>query len=358
MGNRLHLVFVLTLATASVSTPSLADPSNADRTLAAALFREAKTLMDKGDFGSACAKLEESQRLDPGGGTLLNLALCHEKQGRAATAWAEFIEALGIARHDNRQSRIDLAEEHIAALEPTLSKLTIVVPPESDEPSLEVTRDGATVGRAAWGMPFPVDPGEHLVRATAPNKVPFSSTIGVASTPPAVTTVRIPSLAPVPPSARPVMALQATPVAAPPSSEHSTEPRAALPVSAPVTEGYRSSAQRVWGWSAIGLGAAGVATGTALTVLALDKKSQSESRCPRDPCDAEAVSLSHDAVRFADFATVGFGVGLAALATGVLLLVTDGSGRKLAAAQRTWEVYPQARTGARGEAGIGLRGLF
>ena len=62
---------------------------SADRTLAAALFREGKALMDKNDFTPACAKLEESERLDPGGGTLLNLALCHEKQGR----WNEATEA-------------------------------------------------------------------------------------------------------------------------------------------------------------------------------------------------------------------------------------------------------------------------
>src|SRR5581483_7996988 len=123
---------------------------------------------------------------------------CHEKQGKAATAWAEFIEALGIARHDNRQSRADLAEEHIAKLEPTLSKLTIVVPPESDEPSLEITRDGAAVGRAAWGMPFPVDPGEHRFQATAPNKAPFTSTVNVPSSAPAVLTIRIPPLSPAP----------------------------------------------------------------------------------------------------------------------------------------------------------------
>src|SRR6185369_12893151 len=129
----LMLTVTVSLGTAATSAPVYADPSNADRTLAAALFREGKALMDKGDYPAACGKLEESQRLDPGGGTILNLALCHEKQGKPATAWAEFIEALGIARRDHRQARVDLAEEHIAKLEPTLSKMTIVVPPESDE---------------------------------------------------------------------------------------------------------------------------------------------------------------------------------------------------------------------------------
>src|SRR5262245_39437134 len=134
MGQRTRLVVMhkasfalpLALAAATSTAPVRAEPTDADKTLAAALFREGKALMDKaevdkGDYAPACGKLEESQRLDPGGGTILNLALCHEKQGRPATAWAEFIEALGIARRDHRQARIDLAEEHIAKLEPTLS---------------------------------------------------------------------------------------------------------------------------------------------------------------------------------------------------------------------------------------------
>jgi hypothetical protein len=352
---------VLTVAGAAVSGSLHAEPSAADRTLAAALFREGKTLMDKGDL-AACTKLEESQRLDPGGGTILNLALCHEKQGRSATAWAEFIEARGIARHDNRQSRIDLAEEHIAKLEQSLSRLVIVVPAEADEPHLEITRDGAAVGRAAWGMPFPVDPGEHRVQAVAPNKTPFSSTVGVSGESPTTVTVRIPSLVAEAAVGSATGSASPLPIAAtsssPAAESHARTPAApAAPTPAP--EPDRSPAQRVWAWGAIGLGGAGLVTGTALTVLALNKKSESHDRCPHDPCDAEAVSLGHDAARFADFATVGFGVGFAALATGVILLIADGSGgNNRTAAKRTWEVYPQAATGTRGEAGIGLKGLF
>jgi hypothetical protein len=367
MGKKPQLVLMLTVAGASFAMSSHADPSAADRTLAAALFREAKSLIGKGDYVAACTKLEESERLDPGGGTLLNLALCHEKQGKLATAWGEFIEALGIARRDDRQARIDLAEEHIAKLEPLLSKMTIVVPPESDEPSLEITRDGAVVGRAAWGMPFPVDPGGHQVQAVAANKVPFRSSVNVDSSSPASTlTVRIPSLQRDADVGAPGAA--AAGVGLPSAGERpapllgptavGVAAGAGRPVSAPPGEPGPgpSSAQRTWGWGAIGLGGAGVIAGTALTVVALGKKSDSHDRCPRDPCDAEAVSLSQDAGRFADFATVGFGVGFAALAAGVILLVTDGpSTSRAGAANRTWVVYPQAGPG---EAAMAVRSQF
>jgi hypothetical protein len=320
--------------------------------------------MDKGDYPAACGKLEESQRLDPGGGTILNLALCHEKQGRPATAWAEFIEALGIARRDHRQARVDLAEEHIAKLEPTLSKMTIVVPPESDEPTLEVTRDGAAVGRAAWGMPFPVDPGEHRVQAEASGKTPFRSTITVGPGPaPALLTVRIPKLdsAPaegVPEAAMPgggqVAAAAAVSPAAGPKPESAGAPGERTADKAPPAH---SSAQTTWGWATIGLGGAGIIAGGVLTGLAVSKQSQSEDRCPHDPCDAVAVGLSEDAGHFADFATASFAVGFTALAAGVILLLTDAPAPATAgkAPGRTWAVSPDARPGL---AVVAVRGQF
>src|SRR6185436_12399932 len=84
------------LTTLFFSASALAEPTAADKSLATQLFKEGRALVDQGKVAEGCRKLEESQRLDPGGGTLLNVALCHEKEGRTATAWAEFTEALGI----------------------------------------------------------------------------------------------------------------------------------------------------------------------------------------------------------------------------------------------------------------------
>ena len=45
--------------------------------MAESLFREGKRLSSEKKFSEACPKFEESYRLDPGLGTLLNLATCH-----------------------------------------------------------------------------------------------------------------------------------------------------------------------------------------------------------------------------------------------------------------------------------------
>jgi hypothetical protein len=61
--------------------------------------------LTEGRVSDACPKFEESHRLDPSGGTILNLALCHEKEGKLARSWSEFNEASAFARRDYRADR-------------------------------------------------------------------------------------------------------------------------------------------------------------------------------------------------------------------------------------------------------------
>jgi tetratricopeptide (TPR) repeat protein len=120
-----------------------------DIAAAEALFREGRELMDKGDYTAACAKLAQSQRLDASSGTLLNLAMCHEKQGKNATAWAEFLAAARLAASQNKADRADEAKQRAAELEPKLTYLTIVVAQPVD--GLEIRRDDVKLDASAEG---------------------------------------------------------------------------------------------------------------------------------------------------------------------------------------------------------------
>lgn len=149
--------------------------------VAEALYRQARDLMAAGKYDEACPKFAESQRLDPATGTLLNLAACHEKQGKLATAWLEYSDAQMAARRDAREDRVEYARARAQELEPRLSRLTLALAPGADDPALDIELDGASVGRAAVGAATPVDPGRHTVRVSAPRKKPWSGSVEIAA---------------------------------------------------------------------------------------------------------------------------------------------------------------------------------
>jgi len=162
----------------SITQVALADDAQ-EQVLAQALFDEGRRLMDAKRFDEACPKLAESQRLDPGGGTLLNLAICYEEQGKLASAKNNFEEALALAMRDGRKDRQKIARERIAAIGSAVPHLTVVVPPASELDSLEVKLDGLVLRRAAWSVATPVDPGAHVIEAAAIGRAPWSSTVRV-----------------------------------------------------------------------------------------------------------------------------------------------------------------------------------
>src|SRR3954470_6972294 len=143
---------------------------------AEALFREGKRLLEAGDPLAACPKLVESLRLDRATGTLLALARCHELEGRLASARAEYLEVMARSRRERRADREQAARQGGQALDGRISTLTIVVPAAlANVPGLRIERDGVALDAAAWAAPVPVDPGLHVVRATAPARSPWST---------------------------------------------------------------------------------------------------------------------------------------------------------------------------------------
>jgi hypothetical protein len=171
----LPLAFGLVLGASAARGQDARDPK-----LAQSLFDRARALMDQNRYAEACPLLEESQRLDPGGGTLLNLAVCLEGAGKLATAHTTFHEALSQAIRDGRDDRKKIAEERVKALAPKLSTLTIEVPGETRVPELAVWLDGKKLAPIAWGVPTAVDGGEHRIETTAPDAKPWFTVVDVS----------------------------------------------------------------------------------------------------------------------------------------------------------------------------------
>ena len=309
-GRRVLVTLSVLLGALAVAAPAAAEPTAQERALAGALFEEGRVLMGKGSYAEACDKLAESQRLDPGGGTLLNLALCHERQGRIATAWVEFREARALARRDKRADREGAAATEMSKIEPALSMLAIEVPAEARAAGFVVKLDGAAIAEAAWGTKIPVDPGQRVVTAEAPERRTFTTTveIGASASAPVVT---------IPP-----LALEGGP-----KPPHSTPPSSVSSPDAPPASGASSpppgSGLRTAGFVVGGLGLAGLAVGAGFGVAAVMKQSRSNAICPGTTCSREfedAIPLNHEARTFARVADVAIGVGAAGVVAGVVLL--------------------------------------
>jgi hypothetical protein len=128
------------------------------------LFREGRALMKKGDFAAACPKLAESYRFDPAVGTLMNLAECEERLGRTASAWQRWGAAAEQLPSSDRRRATALT--HARALEGSLPRLIVTVADKAPQ-DLVITRDGITLGPASLGVALPVDPGRHVIVASA-----------------------------------------------------------------------------------------------------------------------------------------------------------------------------------------------
>jgi hypothetical protein len=316
---RVVLIGALLLGAGSANA---ADVTEADRARASELFREGRARLAAKRYAEACPMLEESQRLDPGGGTLLNVALCHELQGRAATAWSEFNEALAVARSDRRPDREAEAERHLHALEPRLARLVFEVPPEARVPDLVVRRDGAEVVAGTWDAGVPVDPGDHVVEAKAPGRVAWRTTVTVGGEGTSLT-VRIPVLQPLSPAPEPP-----SPVVPPPAPAQPTLAPAPLHHEALAqTEPPASRGARGWQRPvAIGVGAAGVlglGIGAVFGLQAASQWSTAQPYCTNGVCStSQAYSAWQDSRRDASIATALWVAGAVGVAGGIALWLT------------------------------------
>jgi hypothetical protein len=209
----------------------------------------------------------------------------------------------------------------------------------------KIERDGQDVGKAAWGMAVPVDPGKHVLRVSAPGKNTWSDEVDIPATS-RTFSVTVPAL---------------TDAAAPaPVAEIETAASNPPPVEADV-EAPRdsgSSGQRVAALVVGGVGLAAVATGT---IFALQSRSDNDAAldlcrqinasgmegCVDDAEQTRHQELVNDAERGRLIGFIGLGVGGAALVTAVVLYVTaDGSSSR----ETAFEVAPLWTADARGAA--------
>jgi hypothetical protein len=326
---------------AAVAACALAprDARGDDAATAQALFDEATALKAKEDWAGACPKFESSYRLDPALGTLLNLANCFEKLDKIASAWARWEEAYQWATK-NGDDRAEYAKKNRDALAPRLPKLKINVTGRAA--ALSIERDTSKVSDAMYGVPLPVDPGEHTVFVKRDDEVLRTEKIKIAEAQ----------------SAELSFDLAAIEKAAPP-------PKAKRDV---VVVGASPALRKV-GWGVGAAGVAGLLVAGTLEGIAISRKGRADEECVDKICTATGKQIADEGVAFAE---AGQWVGIASLvvvAVGVtLLIVTPSVAPEAPAAPRkdakprrdVWaapwiapEVGAPGGIGARGGIGVG-----
>jgi hypothetical protein len=258
-----------------------ADARAGDTAAAEELFRQARDLMAAEQWDRACMKLEESYALDAGAGTLFNLAVCYEHQGRIATAWATYRDVAAATKAAAQPERERVARDRAAVLEPRLSYLTVTAPPIAE---LVVRRDESAVGPSQLGVAIPVDPGTHVIVASAPHRMPYRTSVEVTREGERYE-VSVPDLAvevdiePPPPSAR----------------------SRALPIA----------------FGALGAVALGVGTYSGIRSIGLHQDSL--PHCTGNACDQTGFDDRKSAITAGNVSTVFVAVGVVALGAAVVL---------------------------------------
>jgi serine/threonine-protein kinase len=313
-----------------VSVPSLAQSSN--QVAAEALFREARKLLDQGQYEQACEKLAASQKLDPAVGTLLNLGRCYEKLGRTASAWGAYREAAAAAHANGQAERLKSARAAADAVEPNLARLTIVVPSTVSALQPTIERNGQAVPPELWGIAVPIDPGEQTIVARAPDKKPWTTRVSVE--PKAAQTVTIAEL-------------EADPAAAVASPASAPAPVTTAPL-APETDTTSSSwnTQKTIAVVLAGIGVTGGAVGVIQALKFKSKRDEADEVCPsgcQEPRYSQSLELRDEAKSARTVAYVGGAVGGASLIAAAVLWFTADSGEPDSARLR-WQPITTADT--------------
>lgn len=290
----------------SLASHARAETDATSRALAVQLFDDAEKLFANGQISAACPKYAESYRLDPQLGALIYLAECYEKDGKLASAWGSYREAVEMAQKQ-RDPRGVHAGDRAKSLEPRLSYLVIEVPQAARVPGLELLRDGAPVAQVLWGVRAAIDSGSHRIEARAPGHVTWHAEVEILREGSAQT-VGIPVLV-----------------------AERGKAGATLPAAASATPG---TSQRIAALAVGGLGLAAVGVGGFFGLSAQSSYSDSKDLCNESNyCSPRGDELRRDAKQKATVATIAGGVGALALVTAGVLWFTAPPGDKISAHQ-------------------------
>ena len=252
-ANRLVAFAVLAAATTAHAqqTPNQAAADEA--------FKQGNELFKANKFAEACEQFEKSQRLDPGYGTLFNLAQCSEKVGKLATAANALREVVTKDTNDKRKAS---AADRLKEITPRIPRLFVKV--QKAPIGLVIEIDSKNGPRTiAPNTPVEVDFGDYTVLARARGYNEFMSRVKINQE--AKTTTVEAALSP-----------------GASNSEGAGVAKAERGESAP------HSKRKLYAIGAMATGGAALGTGIVFGVLARSKWNEAKDVCGGTTCTTEA----------------------------------------------------------------------
>jgi hypothetical protein len=296
-----------------LAAPSAFAQSAADRATARELGQDGQTALDAKNYAAAEDLFRRADALFHAPTLLLGYARAEAGLGKvvnASEAYNRIIrEGVAPGGPDAFVKAVDAAKSEATAVEARIASVTVTVT-GPDTPT--VTLDDQPLPIAALGVKRPVDPGPHVVKATAPGWDPAETSFTVvdAGSTSATLTMSHSAAAPTPLAATGSPSPLVTPAS---SSTADTADHGST--------ASHGSWQTPVGWVGIVAGGVGLATGAVTGVLAIGKHSTLETECKTD-CKQGDIDSYH---AIGAISTVGFIAGGVLAGAGLILLVTAPS---------------------------------
>jgi hypothetical protein len=294
---------VLTLGGAPIARAQ----SAADRATARELGKDGQAALDIKDYATAEDRFRRADALFHAPTLLLGFARAEAGLGKvvnASEAYNRIVrEGVAPGAPEAFVNAVEAAKAEVGPVDARIANVVVVV---SGPDNPVVTLDDQPLPVAALGVKRPVDPGEHVVKATADGWDPATTTFLVTDAGSASATLTMNRSAAAPVALSPVAPAPAVSLAPPPPpSDHG-------PSSA------HGNAQVVAGWVGIVVGGVGLATGAVAGIVAIGAHSTLETKCATR-CTEGEINAYHTV---GAVSTAGFIAGGVLAGAGAVLLLT------------------------------------
>jgi hypothetical protein len=329
----------------ALAAPVARAQSDADRATARELGQEGQAALDAMAYKTAEDRFHRADALFHAPTLLLGYARAEAALGRVVSATEAYNRIIreGVAPGAPKVfvDALASAKAEVGAVQARVANVTITIT-GPDTPA--VTLDDAPVPNAALGVKRAIDPGPHVLKASADGWEPGQTTFTVADGGNAAASLVLRKV-----SAAPIAAA-AAPAVAPAAAPATTPAAATPPASSEVPSGSDGSAQRTIGLVGMIVGGAGLATGALTGALAMSKHSTLSGECKGSVCPPSASSDLSSYHALGTVSTIGF-IGGAVVGGAGAFLFFLAPHATLGSPQTGTSVTPYVGAGAVGAVG-------